>query len=492
MEKPPNLSALKALKMDSLRRLCKSFSIDVPSGRVSKRDLFEAAAQHFNFPLSGSGPSGDVDSVEKRELPLHIREAYRRLPSFTRITSGWAIDNLIKLPPFTTESVKDYLLFSPDKDYDGESLRCYKQLRAYQLFYENHIFDVEANLWEGGTDFFFVRAKCRPSQDTSKPAHKCTICVDRHEGKCYGAHCRCVSGLGEACSHVAALLFALDDFTARGLHRLNGPAVTEKLCEWCKPCLQKVEPTPVANLILEKASPGERKRKKWCRTGISRYDPRHRDDRRLDDNAIQQLRKDLRDAVNDCGFLRLRYDLDEPPETIPTGPIHLPDTMSFDDDALLPAAEVVCESEPLSCNAEYSKQVTLAQQKLSNLVDIEYISDDFIVSQQKLDNTYQKVVAGLKLGREERDSLEQRTRGQSTNVDWHAEHCGRITASMVHRVITRRANTPPDKLVHDIMGYGSKKALCKNYPRLHGHLMESEAREAYVTTLQDVDVMETG
>ena len=70
------------------------------------------------------------------------------------------MQSLCKIPHFSIDAVKDYLLFSDNKEYNGESLRCYKQLRAYQLFDEGHIFDVELNLWERGTEFYFVRAKC--------------------------------------------------------------------------------------------------------------------------------------------------------------------------------------------------------------------------------------------------------------------------------------------------------------------------------------------
>ena len=49
------------------------------------------------------------------------------------------------MPHFTLEDVKEYLLFSPDKNFDGQSLRAYKQLRAFQLFDERHVHDVELN-----------------------------------------------------------------------------------------------------------------------------------------------------------------------------------------------------------------------------------------------------------------------------------------------------------------------------------------------------------
>ena len=213
--------------------------------------------------ILGSRPSGQRSpvrrlSAEKQDLPADVRDAYRRLSSFTRITAGWKVASMVKVPRLTMEVVKKYLLFS-------------------------HVHDVELNEWEGGTHFYFVRAKCWPSQDTSKSAHKCIVCVDREEPKIYGAYCRCVSGLGEACSHVAALLFALEDFCARGYRSLQGTTVTEKNCKWSRPSAQKVDPVPMAAMRLEKAGPRGRKRKRWSRTGISRVDTRHHSDYEVDE-----------------------------------------------------------------------------------------------------------------------------------------------------------------------------------------------------------------
>ena len=270
LKQPTSYADIRTMKMNVLRQLCRQFKI-VIQGRVTRQDLLELVCNFFGFSTAGDDGQARPDSKEKRCLPQHVRDAYRRLPSFTRITAGWSVESLVKLPLFTIEDVKRYLLFSPDKEFDGESLRCYKQLRAYQLFDERHVFDVEINLWEGGTDFYFVRAKCRPSQDTSSPPHKCIVCIGREEAICYGAYCRCVSGLGEACSHVAALLFAMEDFSARGLQRLHGPSVTEQICKWCMPCTQKVEAVPLSQWSLEKAAPRERKRKHWVRDTLSRY-----------------------------------------------------------------------------------------------------------------------------------------------------------------------------------------------------------------------------
>ena len=227
---PSTCADVTTLKMPELRDLCRRHSI-VYSGRVTKSNLFDLVCQHFGISTSGQLSGVHSHSAEKPPLPEKVADAYKRLPSFSHIPAGWSVEVLLKIPHFCLSSVTSYLVDSRDKDYDGESLRCYKQLRAYQLFDERHLHDLEANLWKDGTHFYFVRAKCLPSQDTSKSPHKCIVCIDREDGTCYGAHCRCVSGLGEACSHVAALLFALEDVCSRGFRSLQGPAVTDLICK---------------------------------------------------------------------------------------------------------------------------------------------------------------------------------------------------------------------------------------------------------------------
>ena len=250
---PPTTCAdVKRLKMQGLRELCREFNI-VWTGRVSKRDLFDLVCKHFALIPAGEGEEARV-SGEKPSVPLEIEEAYKMLPSFPHITSGWSVSNLQKVPPISLAMIRDYLINSPDKAFDGESLRCYKQLRAYQHFSENHLHNVECNLWEQCKYFYFVRVKCLPSQDTVKQPYRCIVCINRESGTCYGAHCQCVSGIGEACSHVAALLFALEDFSSRGMQHLSGPAVTETICKWCKPASQKVELRPLSQIPVVKAS----------------------------------------------------------------------------------------------------------------------------------------------------------------------------------------------------------------------------------------------
>lgn len=501
MAKPSSFSDLKRMKMPQLRAVCKAFKIAY-SGRVTRQDLLEVATNFFGFSTSGGTVTGGhdvaaaVSSAEKRELPQEIRDAYRKLPSFSHITAGWSVAALVKIPHFTMDAVNEYLLFSPDKSYDGDSLRAYKQLRAYQLFDERHVHDIELNEWQNGSHFFFVRAKCWPSQDTSKSAHKCVICIDRHVAKVYGAYCRCVSGLGEACSHVAAVLFALEDFCARGFRTLRGPTVTEKICKWAKPCGQKVDPVPVASMNLKKASVGGRKRKRWTRSGISRYDPRHPNDHQVVAAALEALEADLRDAIADCGWLRHIYDLKQP-DYEAVGTDVLPDETSLDDPVVAFSREVEVDSDDVPVDEQelnalvecvLSRSPEERRKKLFQMVPLDVIGDTEAVGEDKLQQEFDHFVEQQRLTDEQRKAVAEMTRRQGQSSVWLAEHCGRITSSMVHRVAKRKSSTPPDNLVCDIMGYGQAKRLKASDPREHGHRMEPIARDEYLALRHDDDI----
>ena len=87
----------------------------------------------------------------------------------------------------------------------------------------------------------------------------------------------------------------------------------------------------------------------------------------------------------------------------------------------------------------------------------------------------------MQVSEDESTQLEERTRGQAENEHWHVEHCGRITASIVHRVVNRQTSTQPDKLVASIMSYKEKKSLRANDPRSHGCAVEAEACQVYLS-----------
>ena len=81
------------------------------------------------------------------------------------------------------------------------------------------------------------------SQRLNDPPLKCWI-IAKPTGTVISAHCLCMAGLGEACSQIGALLFAIDH-TVR--HKNDddkeGVSVTQKLYYWTPPPTLKKCPT---------------------------------------------------------------------------------------------------------------------------------------------------------------------------------------------------------------------------------------------------------
>ena len=252
----------------------------------------------------------------------------------------------------------------------------------------------------------------------------------------------------------------------------------------------------MAAMRLEKAGPRGRKRKRWSRTGISRVDTRHHSDDEVDEEQHKQFEEDPHNAVGDVGYFRILYDLAEPPET-PVGPTSLADEITFEDSDVAVNREVEVEfgqpvgpsdeSEDVVLSAHVSKSSTDRRQKLLDIIPVDVINDSEKVPAARLQEVYTAVLEKERLSKEERDELEKLTRDQHESGVWHAEHCGRITSSMIHRVAKRKASTQPDKLVADILWYNDtgRTSFREGDPREHGHHMEPVALQHYLAEKGD-------
>lgn len=91
------------------------------------------------------------------------------------------------------------------------------------------------------------------SQKLSEPPLRPWVLI-RKDGTVVTAHCTCMAGLGEACSHVAALLFAVEC----GVRQSEGMTCTDIPCAWKKPASGNV---PCATLAeIDFTSPRNKQR----------------------------------------------------------------------------------------------------------------------------------------------------------------------------------------------------------------------------------------
>lgn len=89
--------------------------------------------------------------------------------------------------------------------------------------------------------------------------------IAEKDGRILAAHCDCMAGLGETCTHVASLLWA----TAAGVERRESLTVTQKSAYWViPPAIKTVPYAPLSEISFV-----GKKRKSVCITGTTAVDP---------------------------------------------------------------------------------------------------------------------------------------------------------------------------------------------------------------------------
>ena len=77
-----------------------------------------------------------------------------------------------------------------------------------------------------------------------------------------GTSCSCVAGKGGACSHVATLMFYIEDFIKKGTKVLpNNGTVTDWLQQWHVPPKKVITTQPLESIQFKKAQYGKTTRR---------------------------------------------------------------------------------------------------------------------------------------------------------------------------------------------------------------------------------------
>ena len=120
-----------------------------------------------------------------------------------------------------------------DEDQTGQSSEDLHTSKSFtkerNLFRSDHVKNMEDSQQK---EHYFLKATVQASYSQKSYSVTATIPVSEHSGTIKEASCTCsAAGLGR-CAHVAARLFALEDFILDFGYEL--PTCTEKLCSWNK------------------------------------------------------------------------------------------------------------------------------------------------------------------------------------------------------------------------------------------------------------------
>eukprot|EP00794_Sanderia_malayensis_P014628 gene14628-16147_t len=147
------------------------------------------------------------------------------------------------LPPIESMDLLSYLVL--DTSFCTNALfKAFRSLQAYNQMVSGFVCSVLGYIVNKR---YVVRAKVRHSQRMNDPLVQLWI-ITNEEGTVISAHCTCMAGLGECCSHIASVLFYIEVWT-----RLNGKlACTQVKCTWILPSFVKqIDYAEVKDIIFK-------------------------------------------------------------------------------------------------------------------------------------------------------------------------------------------------------------------------------------------------
>ena len=336
----------------------------------------------------------------------------------------------------------NYLILTPG--YTFEQLLAYKSLDGYNFFINGWVTNVVVTHLNIQPRSFLFTAAVKHSQKLSLPSLQVWVAI-KPCGEVMCAHCTCMAGVGEVCSHVAAVLFAAEGNTL--IKRQF--SVTSLPCSWLPAKFKFVSFSKVADIDF--ITPNQ-KRKVALRT--SEPEPK---------------RKAFTFAPpTDTDLSVLHSQL----STTSGKPVMLSHTEGFSD-PYIPTARL----------PNFPKSLT-------ELFDPNTIALAYPELLQKCDEVYDN----LFITADQAELVERHTRKQSSSRVWFQQRAGRVTASKLKNVLSTNISQPSTSLIKSIC-YPDKQrftsAACS-----YGCKHEDAARNEYMYEMKkkhsDFKISEVG
>ena len=133
------------------------------------------------------------------------------------------------------------------------SLKNRKSLEAHNRFISGWVRTVY--LYQKlGSNLLILKAKVMPSQRLNETIHLSWVAINLKGTSVQVAHCICIAGLGELCSHIGALLLKVEAAVRTGFMK---KACTDVACTWNQDFVKKVKPDKISKYTPEKQPKNE-------------------------------------------------------------------------------------------------------------------------------------------------------------------------------------------------------------------------------------------
>lgn len=239
-----------------------------------------------------------------------------------------------------------------------------------------------------------------------------------------------MSRLGQACNHVAALLFYLERHCGPNFDNLpTDLSRTSMPMTWHQVPRKSVTPTAVRDLTFVKHSHGADKEAPAASLSSSlkrsSFDPRRLQDRTVDEDSRVKLMADVLSSLPSSGMQQF---------WMKSNHVSLPEPPTISEDRLW-------------------SEVIFWHQNAAKVNPSKFFSPS--VAQ------VEAFVAGMTLPAQVVSEIELSTRSQADSTLWLALHNGRITSSRFGEILRRRDDTDPKNLVKSLMGYRSSVGMSR-------------------------------
>ncbi|XP_003730120.1 uncharacterized protein LOC115928222 [Strongylocentrotus purpuratus] len=321
--------------------------------------------------------------------------------------------------------------------FSHATMKNYRSLEAHQQFQSGWVQTVYHQVTSKG--FIIFSAAVKPSQRLNDAAHSPWVATD-NTGQVVAAHCTCMAGLGESCSHVAAVLFKVEAAVRLGY---TTQACTDVACQWNNRFVSNVEPAKIRNIKFykEKAKDSIKKdsvkKRKWS-----------------------HCTKDEEDA-----FISSLMETDKKPVGLSLFeglPCHL-----FKRNPAMTPQRKLPAPLPAPLRSYYTQSTELQPQKFTDLHQITISKEEIV-------------------------EIEKATEKQADSVVWHDQRAGRITASRVYDVLHTNQDNPAKSVLLSITN--PNIAPINTASLKYGRDNESHVLEEYSRTCShnDIKITHTG
>lgn len=353
-------------------------------------------------------PDGGVNLLRKKaKLGVLVKSEPDLKQEFP--TEGFKSD-LTEIPEVTFGTVWRYMIDGVDCK---KKLSTAKPLvKGYNFFRSDHVLFM-CHLREGGKHYF--KSQVLPSMK-KKAVYSCFL-VLLSSGKVFRAHCGCPAGVDGRCNHVAATLFALDDFCKqrKKMSDNSEEPCTSKPCNWSVPRKRKGPVVPVAEMSFTKHDYAKKKVRRTSQPALDH-------ERAMPPGMWPEERT--------ATMLALVKEYEKKSGKV-VGWRHI-----------LPQEVQVNEGDK---EKPHVQTQTLEEDEIISPIK------EHPISAQELRNRCERVKRKIEVHEEEIVHIEKETRGQANEKLRYYHRKNRTTASKSYRIAAQRESTSPTKTIHEVL-----------------------------------------